>query len=251
MLSTGAKPPLTEVSGKPLVLRARNLSKLYRMGDQTVRALDDVSFEVNAGDFVAIMGPSGSGKSTLMNLIGALDVPTSGRLEIGGRDISALTSNDLADLRSRMIGFVFQQFNLMPRTSAYDNVMLPLIYARPRPADADQRVRQRLADVELADRMDHHPNQLSGGQQQRVAIARALVNAPGILLADEPTGALDTATTSEIMKLFNRLNTENGITVILITHEPEVAAHARRQITLRDGRIVDDVARTDGRGVAA
>lgn len=226
------------------VIRARGVSKIYRLGEQTVHALQDVTFEIAHGEFVAIMGPSGSGKSTMMNLIGALDVPSEGSLEIGGRDIAKLTSDELADLRSRMIGFVFQQFNLMPRTTAFQNVMLPLTYARPRPVDADDRVRRRLAEVELADRMDHHPSQLSGGQQQRVAIARALVNDPEILLADEPTGALDSRTTEEIMRLFIRLNRERGITVVIVTHEPEVAAYAGRMIVFRDGRILEDVRQT-------
>lgn len=226
---------------RDILIRARDVHKTYKLGDQIVRALDGVSFEIARGEFVAIMGASGSGKSTMMNLIGALDVPTSGTLELNGQDIVHMSSDDLADLRGRMIGFVFQQFNLMPRTSAYQNVMLPLTYARPRRPDADARVRKRLAEVELSDRMDHHPRQLSGGQQQRVAIARALVNSPEILLADEPTGALDTATTEEIMKLFVRLNRENGITIIIVTHEPEVAAYAGRRVVFRDGRIIEDV----------
>jgi putative ABC transport system ATP-binding protein len=209
------------------------------MGDQTVRALDNVSLEIAEGEFVAIMGPSGSGKSTMMNLIGALDVPTSGTLSIDGRDISALSSDELADLRNRTIGFVFQQFNLLPRTNALRQVMLPLLYANPKPANPEALARRRLEQVGLASRMDHHPRQLSGGQQQRVAIARALVNNPKILLADEPTGALDTKTTAEIMQLFCELN-EEGITVVVVTHEPEVAEYARRVVVFRDGHIVED-----------
>jgi len=221
------------------LISARNVSKIYKMGDQTVRALDNVSLEIAEGEFVAIMGPSGSGKSTMMNLIGALDVPTSGTLSIDGRDISTLSSDELADLRNRTIGFVFQQFNLLPRTPALRQVMLPLLYANPRPANPEALARRRLEQVGLASRMDHHPRQLSGGQQQRVAIARALVNNPKILLADEPTGALDTKTTSEIMQLFCELN-EEGITVVVVTHEPEVAEYARRVIVFRDGHIVED-----------
>jgi putative ABC transport system ATP-binding protein len=239
MVTQLVDPHPTSGVDQPLI-RARSVAKRYRLGEQTVQALDGVSFVIERGEFVAIMGPSGSGKSTMMNLIGALDVPSQGALEIGGRDIAGLTSDELADLRSHMIGFVFQQFNLMPRTTAYQNVMLPLTYARPRPGDADERVRKRLAEVELSQRMNHHPSQLSGGQQQRVAIARALVNAPQILLADEPTGALDSVTSEEIMKLFVRLNRENGITVVVVTHEAEVAAYAQRRIVFRDGHIVED-----------
>ena len=210
------------------------------MGEQTVKALDNVSLEIEAGDFVAIMGPSGSGKSTMMNLIGALDVPSEGSLSIDGRDIGAMPSDDLADLRNRTIGFVFQQFNLLARTPALKQVMLPLVYARPRPLNAEVMARHRLEQVGLLERLDHHPRQLSGGQQQRVAIARALINNPKILLADEPTGALDSKTSDEIMRLFTSLNGE-GITVVLVTHEPDIALWARRRITFKDGHIVDDV----------
>jgi putative ABC transport system ATP-binding protein len=210
------------------------------MGDNEVVALDNVSLDISEGDFVAIMGASGSGKSTLMNLIGALDTPTSGSLEIDGRDVGSMTSDELADLRNTIIGFVFQQFNLLPRTPALRQVMLPLLYANPRPADPEAVARARLADVGLAERMDHLPRQLSGGQQQRVAIARALVNNPRILLADEPTGALDSRTSIEIMRLFAELN-RRGITVILVTHEADIAKWARRRITFRDGRMIEDV----------
>src|SRR5690606_15430904 len=203
-----ATMPRADESAATGLISASNVSKVYTMGDQTVRALDDVSLEIADGEFVAIMGPSGSGKSTMMNLIGALDVPTSGTLSIDGRDISALSSDELADLRNRTIGFVFQQFNLLPRTPALRQVMLPLLYANPKPANPEALARRRLEQVGLASRMDHHPRQLSGGQQQRVAIARALVNDPKILLADEPTGALDTKTTAEIMQLFCDLNEE-------------------------------------------
>lgn len=226
-------------TGTPL-LQARDVTKAYIMGDQTVRALDGVSLEIAEGEFVAIMGPSGSGKSTMMNLIGGLDVPTSGTLSIDGRNIAELSSDALADLRNRTIGFVFQQFMLLPRTTALQQVMLPLLYATPRPADPEAMARFRLEQVDLAMRLDHHPRQLSGGQQQRVAIARALVNNPKILLADEPTGALDSRTSEEIMNLFCKLN-DSGITVIVVTHEADVAAYAKRRILFRDGRIVEDI----------
>ncbi len=224
--------------GPPLI-SARELTKVYRVGDQDLAALDHVTLDIAQGDFVAIMGPSGSGKSTVMNLIGALDVPTSGELALDGRDIGTLSVDELADLRNRSIGFVFQQFNLLPRTSALEQVMLPLLYANPRPADSEAMARKRLEQVGLANRMGHTPRQLSGGQQQRVAIARALINNPKLLLADEPTGALDSRTSEEIMQLFAELNRE-GITVVVVTHEPEIALWAGRRITFRDGRIVDD-----------
>jgi putative ABC transport system ATP-binding protein len=221
------------------IILARDVNKLYTIGDQELRALDGVSLEIEAGDFVAIMGASGSGKSTMMNLIGGLDTPTSGSLTIDGRDISKLDADDLADLRNRTIGFVFQQFNLLPRTPAVRQVMLPLLYAHPRPADMEAEARRRLDQVGLGNRMEHLPRQLSGGQQQRVAIARALVNNPKILLADEPTGALDSRTSEEIMRLFAELN-EQGITVVIVTHEPDIAEWARRRITFKDGQIIAD-----------
>ncbi|MEQ1577599.1 MAG: ABC transporter ATP-binding protein [Hyphomicrobium sp.] len=231
--------PAAKATALPL-LRAVDLKKAYVMGEETVHALDGVSLDIASGEFVAIMGPSGSGKSTMMNLIGALDVPTSGQLFIDGRDIGTLGTDDLAELRNRKIGFVFQQFNLLPRTSALHQVMLPLSYASPPPQDAAQIARKRLEQVGLGNRLGHHPRQLSGGQQQRVAIARALVNNPKILLADEPTGALDSKTSDEIMRLFTGLNRQ-GITVILVTHEGEIAAWARRRIVFRDGHIIEDV----------
>jgi putative ABC transport system ATP-binding protein len=227
------------------IIAARDVHKHYELGGETVRALDGVSFDIEAGEFIAIMGPSGSGKSTMMNLIGALDVPTSGQMSIDGRDVAGLSSDELAHLRNRSIGFVFQQFNLLPRTSALQQVALPLVYAVPRPADPAAAARRRLEQVGLGNRLDHHPRQLSGGQQQRVAIARALVNDPTILLADEPTGALDSRTSEEIMRLFLELN-QQGITVVVVTHEPDIAAWARRRILFRDGRIVQDI-RTPGR----
>jgi putative ABC transport system ATP-binding protein len=227
----------------PALISARSLSKVYRVGEQDLVALDDVTLDIAEGDFVAIMGPSGSGKSTMMNLIGALDVPSGGQLVFDGRDIGTLSVDELADLRNRSIGFVFQQFNLLPRTSALRQVMLPLLYAHPRPDDSEGMARRRLEQVGLANRLDHTPRQLSGGQQQRVAIARALVNNPKLLLADEPTGALDSRTSEEIMQVFTELN-RSGITVVLVTHEPEIALWAGRRITFRDGRIVDDVRQT-------
>ncbi len=231
------------------LISARDVHKHYELGGETVRALDGVTFDIAQGEFVAIMGPSGSGKSTMMNLIGALDVPTTGHLLIAGRDIGTLDTDTLALLRNATIGFVFQQFNLLPRTSALEQVMLPLVYASPKPADPAAAARQRLEQVGLGNRLDHHPRQLSGGQQQRVAIARSLVNDPKILLADEPTGALDSRTSEEIMTLFDALNRE-GITVILVTHDPEIAAWARRRILFRDGKIVEDVV-TPGRRTSA
>jgi putative ABC transport system ATP-binding protein len=224
------------------VISARSLTKTYQLGEVAVHALQDVSFDIRRGEFVAIMGPSGSGKSTLMNLIGALDTPTAGELAINGVSIASLSGDELADLRNRTIGFVFQQFNLLRRTTALENVKLPLAYARDpgRQAQADELAAQRLREVGLEERMDHVPSQLSGGQQQRVAIARALVNSPSLILADEPTGALDTHTSEEIMGLFRRL-TEQGMTVIIVTHEADVAAYAERLLRVRDGRIVEDV----------
>jgi ABC-type lipoprotein export system ATPase subunit len=223
------------------VVSAQHLTKTYQLGDFAVHALRDVSFTINRGEFVAIMGPSGSGKSTLMNMIGALDTPTSGDLAIDGTHIGSLDRDELAKLRNRTIGFVFQQFNLLARTTALENVKLPLVYSRNPEwqAKADEMAQQRLREVGLGDRMGHVPSQLSGGQQQRVAIARALVNSPSLILADEPTGALDTETSLEIMNLFTRL-TESGMTVIIVTHEPDVAAHAKRLLRVRDGRIVED-----------
>jgi putative ABC transport system ATP-binding protein len=235
-------------AARPLI-RASALTKTYSLGEQTVRALDGVSLEIARGEMVAIMGPSGSGKSTMMNLIGALDVPTSGELEIDGENVGRLGADRLAHLRNRRIGFVFQQFNLLARTSALEQVMLPMLYRRERPRDMAAIAQARLEQVGLGDRLQSLPRQLSGGQQQRVAIARALVNDPDLLLADEPTGALDTATSAEIMKLFCGLNAE-GITIVIVTHEPDIAAYARRKVLFRDGRIVEDM-RQPGHGAQA
>ncbi len=209
------------------------------MGETTVHALRDVTSTIQEAEFVAVMGPSGSGKSTFMNLLGALDTPSSGTLHIAGQDVSTLGPDELARLRNETIGFVFQQFMLLARTDALDNVKLPLLYGTADRAEQDRRAHQALKRVGLEDRTDHTPAQLSGGQQQRVAIARALVNNPRVIFADEPTGALDTATSAEIMTLFQDLNAE-GVTIILVTHEPEIAAFAKRTIRFRDGRLVGD-----------
>jgi putative ABC transport system ATP-binding protein len=224
----------------PPAIECRNLGKTYDRGATSVRALKDVSFRIMPGEFVAIMGPSGSGKSTLVNLLGALDTPTTGELLIDGEAVSKMTDDRMAELRNRKIGFVFQQFNLLPRMSALENVILPLSYSRHSTVDKTERASAQLEAVGLADRLHHRPNQLSGGQQQRVAIARALVNDPRILLADEPTGALDTATSHEIMVLFSALHAD-GNTVIVITHEPDIAAYAPRLLRFRDGALVADV----------
>jgi putative ABC transport system ATP-binding protein len=227
-------------TSKPLI-SCRDLTKVYKMGDLEVRALDGVTLDIHEGEFVAIMGPSGSGKSSLMNLIGALDRPTSGEMWINGRALSEMSRDELADLRNETLGFVFQQFNLLARQDAFQNVRLPLRYARKDVGDINARAKECLELVGLGTRMDHRPMQLSGGQQQRVAIARALSNRPRILLADEPTGALDSKTTVEIMHLMQDLNRQ-GITVVVITHEQEVAAYANRQIHFRDGKIEVDTA---------
>ena len=221
------------------LIECRELVKTYTMGDMTIRALDGVSLSIEEGEYVAIMGASGSGKSTLMNLLGALDRPTSGLLRVAGEDLGKLGADAVARFRNRTIGFVFQQFNLLARTTAAENVALPLVYGGVPHSERRRRALARLEQLGLGERTDHQPSQLSGGQQQRVAIARALVNDPKILLADEPTGALDSKTSDDIMAIFDQLNRE-GITVILVTHEQEVADHARRQIVFRDGKIVED-----------
>ena len=225
-------------SDRPLI-EVSQLTKSYTLGDQTVHALAGVSLCIAAGEFVAIMGASGSGKSTLMNILGCLDVPTTGHYALAGEAVEGMTPDELAGVRNRRIGFVFQQFNLLPRTSALENVELPMIYAGVKAADRHPRAMQALQRVGLGERTDHTPAELSGGQQQRVAIARALVNNPQLILADEPTGALDTTTSEEVMRLLRDLNAQ-GITIVLVTHEPDIAAWARRKIVVRDGRILED-----------
>ncbi len=222
------------------MIEATEISKIYRMGDFAVNALDKVSLSIEKGEFVAIMGPSGSGKSTFMNILGCLDQPTSGRYLLDGIDVSRLQRDELADIRKKKIGFVFQGFNLLSRTSAIENVELPMLYDGLATKDRRERAMAALRSVGLEGRENHHPNQLSGGQQQRVAIARALVNAAPVILADEPTGNLDTKSSAEIMGLFTRLNVESNITIILITHEPDIATYSRRIIRFLDGRIVSD-----------
>ncbi len=222
------------------LIEARNLSKTYAMGSTTVHALRDVSLDIEEGDFVAIMGASGSGKSTLMNILGCLDQPSGGEYRLAGEEVDAMEGDQLASIRNRRIGFVFQQFNLLPRTSALENVELPMVYAGIKAADRRARALAALQRVGLGERWQHTPSELSGGQQQRVAIARALVNSPQLILADEPTGALDTRTSEDIMRLLDELNRQ-GMTVVIVTHEADIAAWARRRLVFRDGQIVEDV----------
>jgi putative ABC transport system ATP-binding protein len=221
------------------VITLTDIRRVFIMGDQQFEALKGVSFSVAAGEFVAIMGASGSGKSTCMNLLGCLDHPTSGRYLLDGLDVGGMDSNQLADIRNKKLGFVFQGFNLLARTPAVENVELPLVYAGIHAKDRHVRARAAMEQVGLAGKEANHPSQLSGGQQQRVAIARALVNKPAVILADEPTGNLDSSTTEEIMNLFTDLN-KSGITIIMVTHEADVAAYAGRRITFKDGRIISD-----------
>ncbi len=224
---------------KDVIIDIKNIAKIYHMGGEPVYALRDVSLQIRQNDYIAIMGPSGSGKSTLMNILGCLDTPTSGIYRFKGEDVNQMDDNDLAAIRNREIGFVFQTFNLLPRYSALKNVELPLIYAGVSSDERRKRAEQSLTNVGLQDRMHHKPNELSGGQRQRVAVARALVTSPSIILADEPTGNLDTKTGNEIMQLFHDLWT-SGNTIILVTHEPDIAQHAHRILRLRDGLVESD-----------
>lgn len=225
--------------GQHPVIKVENLWKIYNLGEVKVEALRGVSFEVTAGEFIAVMGPSGSGKTTLMNILGCLDRPTQGHYFLDGQEVSKLSQNELAHVRNKKIGFVFQNFNLLPRLTALQNVELPLIYAGLPPQKRKERAEEVLRSVNLAERAHHYPNQLSGGQQQRVAIARALVNDPPLILADEPTGNLDTHSSEEIMQILQKLN-QQGKTIILITHERDIAEHCRRVLHFRDGQIVDN-----------
>jgi ABC-type lipoprotein export system ATPase subunit len=238
-----------EPTGRPMI-ECVALSKIYDLGAEKVHALRGATFNVRRGEFVAVMGASGSGKSTLANLLGALDTPTSGELTIDGAAVAHMSGDELARLRNRDIGFVFQQFNLLRRMTALENVLLPLNYAPSPVGDGAARAKARLAEVGLGARFDHRPTQLSGGQQQRVAIARALVNNPNIILADEPTGALDTQTSHEIMDLFAGLHAK-GLTVVLITHEPDIAAYAERLLHFRDGELISDRRQADRAGAPA
>jgi putative ABC transport system ATP-binding protein len=227
-------------TGTGPVIKLDHIHKIYRMGDIEVHALRGVSLAIRQGEFVAVMGVSGSGKSTMMNIIGCLDQPTRGTYILDGHDVSKLSKDDRADIRNRKIGFVFQGFNLLSRTSAIENVELPMLYAGIGTAERRSRAQEALESVGLAGRENNHPNQLSGGQQQRVAIARSLVNHPTIILADEPTGALDSRTSVEVMEIFQRLNRERGITLLLVTHEHDIAEYAQRVVIFRDGKISSD-----------
>ncbi|WP_138434655.1 ABC transporter ATP-binding protein [Winogradskyella algicola] len=221
------------------VIEIRGIIRDFKLGQETVHVLKGIDLDIKRGEYVAIMGPSGSGKSTLMNLLGCLDTPTAGSYNLNGKDVSQMTDDELADIRNTEIGFVFQTFNLLPRTTALENVALPMVYAGASKKERVDRASEVLTDVGLADRMDHKPNQLSGGQRQRVAVGRALVNKPSIILADEPTGNLDSKTSLEIMELFDQIHA-SGNTVIMVTHEEDIAAHAKRVIRLRDGMIESD-----------
>jgi putative ABC transport system ATP-binding protein len=221
------------------VIRLRQIVRNFKLGSEIIQVLRSIDLDINRGEYVALMGPSGSGKSTLMNIIGCLDTPTSGEYELNGQVVSSLSDNELADIRNKEIGFIFQTFNLLPRSTALDNVILPLIYAGESKADRDLKARKALDQVGLSDRIMHKPNELSGGQRQRVAIARALVNNPSILLADEPTGNLDTKTSIEIMGLLHDIHSQ-GNTIIIVTHEEDIAQHAHRIIRLRDGIVEND-----------
>jgi putative ABC transport system ATP-binding protein len=224
------------------VITLESVKKVYKLGENTVHALGGVSLDIEAGEFVSIIGPSGSGKSTMMHILGCLDRPSEGRYLLNGEDVSSLSRDELAEIRNKQIGFVFQGFNLLPRTTALENVEVPLLYSRPVMPPAERRARalKALAAVGLSDRADHHPNQLSGGQQQRVAIARALVNEPALILADEPTGNLDTKTSIDVMHALQELRERRGITIVLITHEADIAAYGTRIVAVRDGLVLSD-----------
>jgi len=224
---------------KEEILKLENISRFYTVGTETVKALNSVSMSIYQNEFIALMGASGSGKSTMMNILGCLDTATSGSYHLNGTDVSKMTDNELADIRNREIGFIFQTFNLLPRSTALENVMLPLIYAGISKSERQEMAKETLGHVQLSDRMDHRPNELSGGQRQRVAIARALVNKPAIVLADEPTGNLDSKTSIEIMGLLEDIHRQ-GNTIIVVTHEEDIAAHAHRIIRLKDGQIETD-----------
>ena len=232
-------PKERDAGGQP-VIRLENVFKTYDLGEIQVQALRGVSLEVHEGEFVAVMGPSGSGKSTIMNILGCLDRPTKGRYFLDGVDVSGMTKTELARIRNKKLGFVFQQFNLLSRTSALENVELPTVYAGISPDERAKRAMEALTRVGLADRAGHHPSQLSGGQQQRVAIARGLVNRPSILLADEPTGNLDSRTSVEIMDILQTLNNDQGLTIVLVTHEPDIAQYSKRTLLFRDGKLKRD-----------
>jgi putative ABC transport system ATP-binding protein len=229
-----------EFKGGDPVVKVEDLRKVYTLGDAQVKALAGIDLEIHRGEFVAVMGPSGSGKSTFMQISGLLDNPTSGQYWFEGQDVSRLDRDDRADIRSRRLGFVFQAYNLLPRTTALENVELPMVYAGVPEAERKRIAIEKMQIVGVDHLADHAPNQMSGGQQQRVAIARSLVNNPGLILADEPTGALDTKTSEDVMRIFKALNEEEGITIMLVTHEPDIAAHAKRIVTFRDGRILSD-----------
>ena len=222
------------------VVKVNALRKIYDLGDQQVTGLAGVDLQIDTGEFIAVMGPSGSGKSTFMHIVGLLDEPTSGTYHFEGRDVSDINADERADIRSRRLGFVFQSYNLLPRTTALENVELPMLYAGVGEVERRRVALETMAIIGIEQLRDHHSNQMSGGQQQRVAIARSLVNNPGLILADEPTGALDSKTSEDVMHLFNTLNQERGITIMLVTHEPHVAAHARRIVTFRDGLLLSD-----------
>ena len=225
---------------KDVMIDVAQLSKMYKMGDEIINALKSITLSIHKNEYVALMGPSGSGKSTLMNIIGCLDTPSAGTYYLNGNEVSTMSDNDLAEIRNKEIGFIFQTFNLVPRSNALDNVALPLVYAGISKADRNERATKALTDVGLQDRMTHKPNELSGGQRQRVAVARALVNNPSIILADEPTGNLDSKTSEEIMNLFEDIH-KNGNTIIVVTHEEDIARHAHRIVRIKDGMIESDM----------